>query len=214
MCHSRPGRTRLSRPTSSRAWRLLGFVLTSPCLPRRWMRSWMLASLASLLDLGGLAVQSRGRQTRYEDPDSLLERIATAPDDDVQILESYAPRSAKDLVARRIEEIHAAGSRARGLRDAGRGAAIRLVLRRARRRSVPRPVPGIERSPPRLGVRGARVAEFARFMSISVAVGNTTSFDAAYQLMGQGIGWHLRGVGLGAGRDDRGGPRDCTRSPP
>ena len=39
----------------------------------------------ALARLGGLAILNlEGVQTRYDDPDAVLERIATAPDDDVQ----------------------------------------------------------------------------------------------------------------------------------
>jgi IMP dehydrogenase len=68
-----------------------------------------------LARLGGLAVLNlEGVQTRYDDPDPVLERIATAPDDEVQDLlaEAYRQPIREDLIAARIEAIHAAGSRA------------------------------------------------------------------------------------------------------
>ena len=42
------------------------------------------------------------------------------------------------------------------------------------------------------------LSEFTRFMPIPVAVGNTTSYEAAFQLMGQGIAAIFVGVGPGA----------------
>jgi len=42
------------------------------------------------------------------------------------------------------------------------------------------------------------LAEFTRSMGIPVAVGNTTSYEAAYQLMGQGVAAVFVGVGPGA----------------
>ncbi len=68
-----------------------------------------------LARLGGLAVLNlEGVQTRYDDVDALLERIAGASDGDVQrlLFEAYAEPIREDLVARRIAEMHAAGSRA------------------------------------------------------------------------------------------------------
>ena len=65
--------------------------------------------------LGGLAIMNlEGVQTRYEDPDAVLARIAAAPDDAVHDLlaEAYAAPIRDDLIARRIDELHAAGSRA------------------------------------------------------------------------------------------------------
>ena len=68
-----------------------------------------------LARLGGLAVLNlEGVQTRYDDPDAILERIATAPDGDVQeiLAEVYQQPIREDLIAARLETIHAAGSKA------------------------------------------------------------------------------------------------------
>ena len=68
-----------------------------------------------LARLGGLAILNlEGVQARYDDPDAVLGRIAAAPDDEVQALlaEAYAQPIREDLIARRIAEIHAAGSKA------------------------------------------------------------------------------------------------------
>ena len=112
-----------------------------------------------LARLGGLAVLNlEGVQTRYDDPAEVLERIATAPDDEAQavLAEAYRAPIRDDLVARRIEEIHAAGSQGRRRRDAGRRPPVRAVLRGARRRPVPRPVAGLVGAPPRDRLRPAR----------------------------------------------------------
>ena len=70
----------------------------------------------ALAALGGLAVLNlEGVQTRYEDPDSVLQRIASAPDSEAHavLAEAYLAPIREDLVARRLSEIQAAGSRAR-----------------------------------------------------------------------------------------------------
>src|SRR4249920_4022422 len=57
-----------------------------------------------LARLGGLAVLNlEGVQARYEAPDVVIERIATAADDDVQAIlaEAYAAPIQESLVARR-----------------------------------------------------------------------------------------------------------------
>ena len=69
----------------------------------------------ALAKLGGLAVLNlEGVQARYDDPTAILDRIAAASDDEVQgvLSEAYAAPIQDGLVARRIEEIHAAGSKA------------------------------------------------------------------------------------------------------
>ena len=69
----------------------------------------------ALARVGGLAVLNlEGVQTRYDDPAAILARIAAAPDGDVHDLlaEVYATPIREALIARRIDEIHAAGSKA------------------------------------------------------------------------------------------------------
>ena len=154
-----------------------------------------------LARLGGLAVLNlEGVQARYDDPDAVLERIATAPDGEVQALlaEAYAAPIREELVARRIAEIHAAGSRATvaatpaaarrwGPFCAEHGADLFLVQSQV---SSARHLAS--------GYDPLELDEFTRFIPIPVAVGNTTNFEAAYQLMHQGIAAIFVGVGPGA----------------
>jgi IMP dehydrogenase len=155
----------------------------------------------ALAKLGGLAVLNlEGVQARYEDPAATLERIATAADDEVQAVlsEAYTAPIREELVARRIEEIHAAGSRAAvaatpaaarkwGPFCAEHGADLFLVqsqVSSARHLAT--------------GYDPLSLGEFTRFMPIPVAVGNTTSAEAAYLLMEQGAAAVFVGVGPGA----------------
>ncbi len=154
-----------------------------------------------LARLGGLAVLNiEGVQTRYDDADGLLERIATASDGDVQRLlaEAYAQPVREDLVARRIAEIRAAGSpvavaatpagaRRFGPFCAEHGADLFVVQSQV---SSARHLAA--------GYDPLELSDFTRGMPIPVAVGNTTSFAAAYELMGQGIAAVFVGVGPGA----------------
>jgi IMP dehydrogenase len=159
------------------------------------------AFAGALAGLGGLAVLNlEGVQTRYDDPAEVLARIATAPDDEVQAVlsEAYAAPVRDDLVARRIEEIHAAGSRAMvaatpgaarrwGPFSAEHGADVFLVqsqVSSARHLAT--------------GYDPLSLADFTRFMPIPVAVGNTTNAEAAYRLMEQGAAAVFVGVGPGA----------------
>ena len=151
--------------------------------------------------LGGLAVLNlEGVQARYDDPSEVLERIATAPDDEVQhvLSEAYAAPIRDDLVARRIEQIHAAGSKAAVAATPGaarkwgpfcaeHGADLFLVqsqVSSARHLAT--------------GYDPLSLSDFTRFMPIPVAVGNTTSAEAAYLLMQQGAAAVFVGVGPGA----------------
>jgi len=159
------------------------------------------AFAGALARLGGLAVLNlEGVQTRYDDPSEILARIATAPDSETHeiLAEAYRAPIRNDLVARRIEEIHAAGSPAAvsatpaaarrfGPFCAEHGADLFLVqsqVSSARHLAV--------------GYDPLELADFTRFMPIPVAVGNTTSAEAAYALMEQGIAAIFVGVGPGA----------------
>jgi IMP dehydrogenase len=159
------------------------------------------AFAGALARLGGLAVLNlEGVQTRYEDPGDVIARIATAPDADVHELlgRAYAEPIRDELVARRIEEIHAAGSTAAvaatpaaarrwGPFCAEHGADLFLVqsqVSSARHLAT--------------GYEPLSLAEFTRFMPIPVAVGNTTSAEAAFELMEQGAAAVFVGVGPGA----------------
>jgi IMP dehydrogenase len=155
----------------------------------------------ALAGLGGLAILNlEGVQTRYDDPDAILERIARAPDGEVQdvLAEAYAAPIREELVARRIEAIHAAGSKAAVAATPGaarklgpfcaeHGADLFLVQSQV---SSARHLAS--------GYDPLSLAEFTRFMPIPVAVGNTTNSEAAFALMEQGAAAVFVGVGPGA----------------
>ncbi len=156
---------------------------------------------AELHRLGGVAVLNlEGVQARYEDPSSVLARIATAPAEHVQeiLTAAYEPPIREELVARRIAELHAAGSpavvsatpaaaRQWGPFCADHGADVFLVQSQVS--SAQHLASGYE---------PLELADFARLMGIPVAVGNTTSYEAARQLMEQGVAAIFVGVGPGA----------------
>ena len=154
-----------------------------------------------LARLGGLAILNlEGVQARFQDADTVLAKIAAAPADKVQDLlaAAYAEPIREELVARRIVELHAAGSKAAVAATPGaarkwgpfcaeHGADLFLVQSQV---SSARHIAA--------GYDPLELSEFSRLMGIPVAVGNTTSYDAAYQLMGQGIAAIFVGVGPGA----------------
>ncbi|MHB8400153.1 MAG: GuaB3 family IMP dehydrogenase-related protein [Candidatus Limnocylindrales bacterium] len=154
-----------------------------------------------LARLGGLAILNlEGVQTRYSDPAEVLARIATIEDGKIHdaLTAAYAAPIREELVARRIEEIHAAGSRAAVASTPGaarrwgpfcaeHGADLFLVqsqVSSARHLAT--------------GYDPLSLAEFTRFMPIPVAVGNTTNAEAAFLLMEQGAAAVFVGVGPGA----------------
>jgi IMP dehydrogenase len=155
----------------------------------------------ALAGLGGLAILNlEGVQTRYDDPDGLLERIAAASDETVHdvLAEAYQAPIREDLIARRLDEIHAAGS----------PAAVAATPGAARRLGPFCAEHGADLFLVQSQVSSARhlatdydplsLAEFTRYMAIPVAVGNTTNAEAAFALMEQGAAAVFVGVGPGA----------------
>lgn len=158
-------------------------------------------SAGVLAALGGLAVLNlEGVQVRYDDPAPVLEQIAGASDAEVQAIlaEAYAAPIREELIARRIEEIHAAGSKA----------AVAATPGAARRFGSFCAEHGADLFLVQSQVSSARhlaseyeplsLAEFTRFMPIPVAVGNTTNAEAAFALLEQGAAAIFVGVGPGA----------------
>lgn len=154
-----------------------------------------------LARLGGLAILNlEGVQTRYDDPDAVLARIAAAPDAEVHDLlaATYHAPIREDLIATRIEAIHAAGSKA----------AVAATPGAARRFGPFAAEHGADLFLVQSQVSSARhiatdydplsLADFTRYMAIPVAVGNTTNSDAAFALMDQGAAAVFVGVGPGA----------------
>jgi IMP dehydrogenase len=154
-----------------------------------------------LARLGGLSVLNlEGVQFRYQDPSEVLDRIIAAPDDRIQdiLAEAYAAPIQEALIARRIDELHASGSRAAvsatpgiarrfGPLCAEQGADLFLLqsqVSSARHLAT--------------GYEPLALADFTRSMPIPVAVGNTTNAEAAFLLMEQGAAAIFVGVGPGA----------------
>jgi IMP dehydrogenase len=158
-------------------------------------------SAGALRRLGGLAVLNlEGLQARYDHPAATLDRIAAAAEDALPavLADAYAPPIREDLVALRIAQLHEVGSpavvsstpaaaRRWGPFCAEHGADLFLVQSQVS--SAQHLASGYE--PLELGA-------FTRLMGIPVAVGNTTSYEAARQLMSQGIAAIFVGVGPGA----------------
>ncbi len=180
---------------------LAGLSLRIPVLAASMDAVVDVRSAGVLAGLGGLAVMNlEGVQMRYEDPSAVLQRIATASAAEVQSVLSaaYLPPISRELVARRINELHAAGSpavisatpaaaREWGPICAELGADVFLVQSQV---SSPRHLAS--------GYQPLELDEFTRLMGIPVAVGNTTSYEAAAALMEQGIAAIFVGVGPGA----------------
>ena len=196
-----PGTDTIEPTDVELAQTLCGIELAIPILASAMDAVVDVRMAGALARLGGLAILNlEGVQARYDEPDAVLERIASAPDDQVQdfLAEAYQQPIREDLIAARIEAIHATGSKAAvaatpgaarrfGPFAAEHGADLFLVQSQV---SSARHIA--------TGYDPLSLAEFTRFMPIPVAVGNTTNADAAFALMEQGAAAVFVGVGPGA----------------
>jgi IMP dehydrogenase len=158
-------------------------------------------SAAAMSELGGLAVlHLEGLQCRYEDPEPVLERIASAPPEEaVTVLQDTYREPLKDeLVARRVAELRDKGARVavsptpifahRAAEIIGPGKVDLFVVEAtvitARHISSRYQSPDFRR--------------LADMVQAPVLVGNCNSYEAALDLMRAGADGVLVGVGPGA----------------
>ena len=150
---------------------------------------------------GGLAVLNLdGLQTRYEDPAEVLEAIATAPREEMNVLiqKVYSAPVQDGLIGQRIEEIRAGGV----------PCAVSTIPNHAERRAPITAEAGadvlvvqgtvltarhISRSYKQLSFR-----ELTASIDIPVVVGNCVDYATALELMDTGIRGLLVGVGPGS----------------
>ena len=157
--------------------------------------------------LGGLAVLNlEGLQTRYEDPEAVLQEIATLPEDraTLRMQEIYREPIKEELIGRRIREI----------KDAGYTAAASLTPQRVEAYHKL----ALEAELDILVIQGTVVSaehvstrteplNLKRFIStydLPVIVGGCASYSTALHLMRTGAMGILVGVGPGAACTTRG----------
>ena len=155
-----------------------------------------------MANAGGLGVMNlEGLYCRYEDPADALQQIASAPKEGVtDVLQRvYTVEFNEDLVARRVQEIKAAGGGRRRPpppRSAQRGSLLSLSRRARISSSCSRPLQ--RRGHISNSFTGLRLNELVTQSRVPVLVGNTVTASASLELMEQGIDGILVGVGPGA----------------
>ena len=196
-----PGTVTINPDQISTDFSIDGLTLSMPILASA-MDAIVSPSFAAAFDrLGGLAVMNlEGVQTRYDDPDEVLDRIASEPQEGVTELfqQLYAAPIRDDLIGARIEEVKSSGARcavsatpANTKRlapiavDAGADLlVVQSTVTTARHSSK--------------SVQGLVFPELLEMIDVPVLVGNCVSYDVALELMETGIHGVLVGVGPGA----------------
>ncbi len=183
-------------------WRLDGHsVRAARCSPRRWTAWSTRGRRASSASIGGLGVLNlEGIQTRYEEADAELERIAQMPPAEATrgLQEVYQEPIKPELIAQRIKEIKAQGVTVAGsltpqrvtdyidiVLDAGLDILViqGTVVSAEHVSSVAEPL---------------NLKRFIAELPVPVIVGGCASYHAALHLMRTGAVGVLVGVGPGA----------------
>jgi len=151
--------------------------------------------------LGGLAVLNlEGVQTRYQNPEEVLQQIAQTPETEVtSLLQSlYSAPIKEELIAERV----------RAIKNGGVACAVSVTPANTKRLSPIAKEAGIDILVVQSTVttakhtsrsyRGLVFPELCQEMSLPVIVGNCCSYSAALELMRTGIDAILVGVGPGA----------------
>jgi IMP dehydrogenase len=165
------------------------------------------ATAVEIGTLGGLAVLNlEGLQTRYEDPEPVLDEIAALPDDKAtrRMQELYREPIKEELVAGRIREIKQAGvvtaasltpQRVRLYADVALRADLDVLV-----------IQGTVVSAEHVSTRSEplNLKQFIASFDIPVIVGGCASYQTALHLMRTGAVGVLVGVGPGAACTTRG----------
>jgi len=157
--------------------------------------------------LGGLAVLNlEGVQTRYKNPDEVLQKIVEADKSEITALlqKIYQEPVQEDLIAARIREI----------KDAGVRAAVSSIPQRAEQFGAIAQEAGADIFVVQSTVSTVRhisseyksldLQKFCQELRIPIIVGNTVGYDATLEIMECGPAAVLIGVGPGAACTSRG----------
>ncbi len=157
--------------------------------------------------LGGLGVINlEGVQTRYADPSSVLSEVAKAGKDEVTsiIQKIYSEPIKEELIARRVQELKAAGVLA----------AVSSIPQKAERFAAIAQEAGADIFVIQSTVSTVKhisseyksldLAQLTRDLRIPIIVGNAVTYNVTLQLMECGVAGILIGVGPGAACTSRG----------
>ena len=157
--------------------------------------------------LGGLGVINlEGVQTRYENPEEVLQKVVKADKDEVTTLiqKLYLEPIKEKLIGKRIQE----------LKKAGVLAAVSSIPQKAERFGAIAQEAGADLFVVQSTVATVRhvsteyksleLAAFCQAMKIPVFIGNAVTYSVTLELMGCGVAGVLIGVGPGAACTSRG----------
>lgn len=202
-----PGRVTINPEEVDTTWVIGGKKFRVPILAAAMDGVVDVKFAVAMGKLGGVAVLNlEGVQTRYENPDEVLDKIANAsPEEATKLVQGiYLEPIKENLVARRIEEIKKGGAPAvvssipqraekfgRIAEEAGADAFIV--------QSTVTTVKHIAKS-----YKALDFTKFCKSMKVPVIIGNCVTYEVALELMGTGASALLVGIGPGAACTTRG----------
>lgn len=203
-----PGSATLDPSLADTTWKLGNITREIPIIASA-MDSVVDVNMAvRLSELGALGVLNlEGIQTRYLDPEPILDKIASVGKNEfVELMQQlYAEPIKEELIAKRIQEIkNQGGIAAVSLTPAGaqkfaatlKAAAPDLVFVQATVVSTAHLAPD--------NVTPLDLAEFCQSMPMPVILGNCVTYEVALNLMEAGAAGILVGIGPGAACTSRG----------
>lgn len=202
-----PGRVTINPNEVDTAWELKG---------KRYEIPFLAAAMDGVVDtrlaiemgrLGGIAVLNlEGVQTRYDDPSSILDQIASANKEEATkiIQEIYTRPIKEDLIAKRIKEIKAGGAPAVVSAIPTRASRFAHIAQEAGADVfvIQSTVLTVEHIATQYEV--ADLARLCEEIKIPIIAGNCVTYEVSLELMETGIDGLLIGVGPGAACTTRG----------
>lgn len=196
-----PGRVTINPDMTSTNFTIGDFVFSIPVLSSAMDAVGSPSFVALMHQVGGLGVMNlEGIYTRHEDPDAILEEIASTPQSQVTPLfqKLYTEPVKDDLIGRRIEEVKA--------RDAI--CAVSITPQNTKRMSPIAIEAGADIIVVQATVttarhvsrsyRGLIFSELRQAVKVPIIIGNCVSYDVALEIMETGVDGLLVGVGPGA----------------
>lgn len=202
-----PGSVTINPNEVDTSWKIAGKTYRVPILAAAMDGVVNVKFIVEMSRLGGIAVLNLdGVQTRYDNPDTILEKIAKAsPKEATKLVQSLYVKPVKEkLIVKRIKEI----------KDKNATAAVSTIPQNAERFGkiaqgagadifvVQSTVISVRHLSTEYGV--VDLKKFIRSMKIPVILGNCVTYSVAIELMEAGPAAILVGIGPGAACTTRG----------
>jgi IMP dehydrogenase len=202
-----PGRLTINPSEVDVKWSLAGKEYKIPIIAAAMDGVVDVRFAAKMGELGGLAVLNlEGVQTRYDNPDKVLEKIAgEGPDEATKLVQKiYKEPIKEELIVKRIKEI----------KDSGSDCIVSAIPQRAEKFGkiaqdsgcdifvVQSTVASLEHISKEYSILDYQ--KFCSKMNVPVIVGNCVTYDVTMDLMKAGAAGVLVGVGPGAACTTRG----------